>query len=249
VLDASHVGPFDGIALALLDLPLPALPQTISTDERGCVYLEGWKCALPAQWRTIKCWSFYCLGGRWSPGASLGEHHGALAEALKGVVLEHLPEELRRYEQIRGESLIAHLDDPTDFAQALDDALFEIFVEPLHARYPFLVGTLAEQAACQEGAPSIEEDVLAFVAQATEQTFESAPADWEGLSTSPEQLLADLELLEWIAVGRPSNQVQLLEEMRGRYAALPASRGREQPALERQLLDQVAALLDAASRS
>ena len=146
VLDASHVGPFDGIALALLDLPLPALPERIAARERECVYLNGQvgvlpagqQCALSAQWRTIKCWSFYCLGGRWDPSASLGEGHGALAAVLKGVVLELLPEELRRYERVRGESLIAHLDDPTDFAHALDDALFEVLVGPLHARYPLL---------------------------------------------------------------------------------------------------------------
>ena len=38
VLDASHVGPFDGIALALLDLPLPSLPEGISARERECIY-------------------------------------------------------------------------------------------------------------------------------------------------------------------------------------------------------------------
>ena len=37
VLDASRVGPFDGLALALLDLPLPALPDRIAAHERECI--------------------------------------------------------------------------------------------------------------------------------------------------------------------------------------------------------------------
>ena len=168
-----------------------------------------------------------------------------LATALKGVVLEGLPEELRHYEMARGESLIAHLDDPTAFAHALDDALFEVLVGPLHARYPLLDELQAEESAGQGDAPSMEEDVLAFVAQAMEQLFASPAPDAAELGVPIDQLLADLELLEWIVVGQPSNQVQLLTEMRARYAALPAPGGREQPALERQLLDQVAALLDA----
>jgi hypothetical protein len=245
VLDASHVGPFDGIALALLGLPLPALPDAIATTVRGCVYLDGRQCTLPTGWRTTKCWSFYCLGGRWEPGASLGEHHGALAGALKRIVLDRLPEELRRYERVRGDSLIAHLDDPTDFAQALDDALFEILVEPLHARFPLLGPMQAEDTTRSGDARPMQEDVLAFVSRAMEHLFGSDPADLEDLSVSPDQFLADLELLEWIAVGRPSNQVQLLSEMRDRYVGLPYLDSPEQSALERQLLDQVALLLDA----
>ena len=245
VLDASHVGPFDGIALALLDLSPPPLPEAVTARERECVYLSGQRCVLPVEWRTIKCWSFYCLGGRWDPGQSLGEHHGALARALKGVVSVLLPEELRRYEQVRGQTLIAHLDDPTDLAQALNDALFEILVEPLHARYPLLDEAQAQDAAGQGDVPPIEEEVLAFVAQAMEQLYKSAPSALEGLPVSPDHLLADLELLEWIVVGQPANQVRLLSEMHDRYAVLPAPGGRTQLTLERQLLDQVTALLDA----
>jgi hypothetical protein len=245
VLDASHVGPFDGIALALLGLSLPSLPDAIATSVRGCVYLDGRQCTLPTGWRTTKCWSFYCLGGRWEPGASLGEHHGALAGALKGVVLDHLPAELRRYEQVSGDALIAHLDDPTDFAHALDDALFEILVEPLHARHPLLAQVQAEDASQPGDARPAQEEVLAFVSRAMEHVFGADPVALERLIISPDQFLADLELLEWIAVGCPSNQVRLLGEMRDRYAAAPAPGNPGQSALERQLLDQVSLLLDA----
>jgi hypothetical protein len=248
VLDASHVGPFDGIALALLDLDLPALPERIAARERECVYLDGMRCALPAGWRTVKCWSFYCLGGRWNPGVCLGEYHGALAEALKGVVRDGLPDELRQYEVASGESLIDRLDDPTDFAHALDDALYELLVQPLHARYPLLDEAQVGDAGAGE-APSLEEAVLTFVAGAIEKLFESLPLDRKEQGVPVDQLLADLELIEWIVVGRPSNQGQLLSEMQDRYAALPDPRDREQAALKHQLLEQVAALVEAAARS
>ncbi|MBN1138050.1 MAG: hypothetical protein JXM73_15790, partial [Anaerolineae bacterium] len=92
---------------------------------------------------------------------------------------------------------------------------------------------------------SIEEEVLAFVAQAMERLFESPSSATLAPGISSDQLLADLELLEWIVAGQPSNRVQLLSDMRDRYAARPAPGGREQLALERQLLDRVVALLDA----
>jgi hypothetical protein len=225
VLDASHVGPFDGIALALLDLSPPLLPEGIAVPARACIYLRGQRCVLPVEWRTVKCWSFYCLGGRWDPGLSLGEHHGALARALKGVISVLLPEELRCYEQVGGDPLVAHLDDPTDLAQALDDALFELLVEPLHARYPLLDEAQAQDDAGQGDDRSIEEDVLAFVAQAMERLCESGPSDLEGLPVSLDQLFADLELLEWIVVGRPANQAQLLADMSARYAGACAPEG------------------------
>jgi hypothetical protein len=244
VLDASHVGPFDGIALATLDLSAPALPEVISASARECVYLDGRECTWPVDWRTIKCWSFYCLGGRWDPGASLGEHHGVLATALKGVVLAGLPEELRQYERVHGESLIAHLDDPTAFAHALDDALFDLLAGPLHARYPLLDDVPVEESAEPGGARSLEEDILAFVAQAMEELFESPPPAAEEPGVSTDQLLADLELLEWIAAGHPSNGVRLLEEMHARYAAALPPRGAEPPTIGHRMRECIVAMLE-----
>jgi hypothetical protein len=231
VLDASYVGPFDGIALALLDLPAPALPEIIAARERECVYLNRQQCAWPVEWRTIKCWSFYCLGGRWDPSASLGEHHGALSRALEGVVLDLLPEELRRYQEVRGDPLIAHLDDPTDLAAAFRDALTEILVAPLDARYPVIDRAQAIVPGVRGEALPPDEGALTFVAQAMEALLGSAPPPPKGMDVSPEQLLVDLESIEWIVVGRPANQAQLLQEMHARYASAPAPRAGEEPTL------------------
>jgi hypothetical protein len=231
VLDASYVGPFDGIALALLDLPVPALPEAIATSARECVYLNRQACTWPVEWRTIKCWSFYCLGGRWDPSVSLGEQHGVLARALKGVVLDLLPEELRRYQEVRGDPLIAHLDDPTDLAAAFRDALAEILVAPFDALYPVIARAQFKAPDVSGEALSPDEGALSFVAQAMEALLGSAPPSPQGIDVSPEQLLADLESIEWIVVGRPANQLQLLQEMHARYASAPAPRAGEEPTL------------------
>jgi hypothetical protein len=42
------------------------------------------------------------------------------------------------------------------------------------------------------------------------------------LAVSPDQLLADLELLEWIMLGHPGHGARLLEKMYLRYAHAPA---------------------------
>jgi hypothetical protein len=244
VLDASHVGLFDGIALALLELSLPPLSDESSAGERDCIYLNGQQCALPAEWRTIKCWSFYCLGGRWDPRVSLGEHHGALARALKDVVLERLPEDLRRYERLCGDPLISHLDDPTAFAQALDDALYEIMVSPLRARYVLLGERPARGLGERAEALSLEERVLCFVSQAMDALLVSGTLDQDDWPLPPDQLLADLELLEWIVMGRPSSQVQLLREMQARYAHLAALPGGGQPAVWQYLSECVDEVLE-----
>lgn len=65
-------------------------------------------------------------------------------------------------------------------------------------------------------------NVLAFIAESAEQVWENAPAVPEGLAVSPDQLLADLETLEWIMLGHPGHGERLLEEMYLRYAHAPA---------------------------
>lgn len=221
VNEASHVGTLDGIALALLDLSLPDLPPDLPVTARDCIYLAGGACRLPAAWRTLKCWSFFCLGGLWDP-ALPGERYAELVAALQGVLHAGLPEALRRYETVRGERLAEHLHDPADFAAALDDALWEVLVGPLGARYPQLVA--AEDGAGPadpDGADARAEALLAFIAEAMEQVLVDPPPPPEGLPLTTAQLLEDLETLEWIVVGRPTHGARLLGEMAARYGAVP----------------------------
>lgn len=70
-------------------------------------------------------------------------------------------------------------------------------------------------------------NVLDFVATTAERILRKPPAVPEGLDVSPEQLLADLETLEWIMLGHPEKGDQLLREMFLRYAdAAPPEKGR-----------------------
>ena len=232
---ASHVGLPDGVALALLGLSLPDLPPDLPVADWACIYLAGHACTLPARWRTIKCWSFFCLGGLWDPAAPLGERYRELTDALWAVLHAHLPEALRRYEEARGDRLAEHLHDPADLAAALDDALWEILVGPLHARYPLYDADGTDTPGAAPEADRFEEDVLAFVAEAVEQVLVDPPPVPEGLRVTPALLLEDLEALEWIVVGRPTHAARLLQEMRTRYAAAPSPTDKSRPSIWYQM--------------
>jgi transposase-like protein len=70
-------------------------------------------------------------------------------------------------------------------------------------------------------------NVLDFIAKTAERILSKPPAVPEGLDVSPEQLLADLETLEWIMLGHPGQGEQLLREMFLRYSqALSPKKGR-----------------------
>lgn len=86
---------------------------------------------------------------------------------------------------------------------------------------------------------------MAFVVQAMERLFESPSPASEELGVSLDQLLADLELLEWIAAGQPSNRVQLLGEMQARYLDVPVPPGGKQPAICHRMRECIAAMLQA----
>lgn len=70
-------------------------------------------------------------------------------------------------------------------------------------------------------------NVLEFIAKTAERVLHKPPSVPEELAVTPDQLLADLETLEWIVLGHPSHGAQLLKEMYLRYAAAaPPRRGR-----------------------
>lgn len=57
-----------------------------------------------------------------------------------------------------------------------------------------------------------------FIAKTANRILNKPPAVPEGLDVSPEQLLTDLETLEWIMLGHPGQGDQLLQAMFFRYA-------------------------------
>jgi hypothetical protein len=271
VNEASHVGPFDGLALALLGVSLPDLPPQLPTTDRACIYLAARTCSLPAEWRTIKCWSFFCLGGLWDPAVPLGEHYHELTAALKAVLHAHLQRRecaaLRRYEQVRGDLLADHLHDPADLAGALDDALWEVLVGALQARYPLLdtqTSGLSERgplpdSRAEAGAlyaapaagqrPALEEERLAFIVEAMEQVLDAPPSPPKGLLVPSAQLLEDLESLEWIIVGHPARATQHLQSMAARYAAAPGPTDGEQPSIWYRMYTCLAHMLETYPRN
>lgn len=96
VADASSVRLFDQLAIALLDCSAPTLPETITATGRQCIYLSHGQCSWPDEWRTIKCWSFYCLGvGPRKPGSSISTLRGAITTELQQLVRTQLPPETR----------------------------------------------------------------------------------------------------------------------------------------------------------
>ena len=226
VVDASNVRAFDMLAIALLDLPTPVLADTITAKERECIYLSNHRCTWPDKWRTIKCWSFYCLGvGPCKPGDSIGKLYAAITTKLQQVVRSHLPDQLLRYETVQGVSLTHYLDDPVRFSDELHNALVEIFVGPFSKVYPiFNEESVSSQSInLSEVSENTIDDVLASIAEIAEQVYESPLTILQEFGISPEQVLADLESLQWIIEGHPANEQKLLKEMYSRYAYLPDS--------------------------
>ena len=73
-----------------------------------------------------------------------------------------------------------------------------------------------EQQVCRR---HVTLNVLDFISKMVECVLNQPPAVPAGLDVTPEQLLADLETLEWIMLGHPGQGDQLLQEMFLRYAA------------------------------
>jgi len=82
-------------------------------------------------------------------------------------------------------------------------------------------------------------NVLTFIAEAAQQIWEDPPSIPQELTISSNQLLVDLELLEWIMLGNPGHGAKLLEEMYLRYAHAPAPRKGERATLWYRMRNRV----------
>ena len=256
VVDASNVQPFDLLAIALLDRSAPALPENISTSGRQCIYLVNRQCSWPAEWRTIKCWSFYCLGpGPWQPGASISELRGAITRELQQLVRTRLPLPLQRYEAIQGITLADSLDDPVAFSETLHTAISAIFVAPLSESYPIIDPQLNNN---NDNTPPelrdtlttnllLDDQVAVFIAETVEEVCETPPSVPTELSISVEQLLQDLETLQWITEGHPSHEALLLQEMYHHYANAPAPKSKEPPSIWYRMRDYLSRRIEEAT--
>jgi hypothetical protein len=227
VTGASHVRAFDLLAIALLDRSVPLLSENVTARERQCIYLSQQRCSWPEEWRTIKCWSFYCLGvGPWQPGMSLNALRHPIIAELQRVVHAFLPVQLRSYEAVNQIILTDYLDDPVRFAEELQQALFEIFVSPLNEVYSFLeTQDIDDRRLSQTRMTSsfmLDDNASAFLAEAVEQICENQPEVPMGLDISTEQLLEDLEMLVWVVEGHPAHEQKILTELYRRYANAPA---------------------------
>ncbi|MEZ4725682.1 MAG: hypothetical protein R3E79_00950 [Caldilineaceae bacterium] len=249
VVDASDVRPFDLIALALLALAPPVLPPRIAANPQDCIYLAGSQCTWPTDWRTIKCWSFYCLGsGPWPVTAALGELHDAVTKRLQAVVTTHLPEPLRLYERTQGMHFADHLADPVAFAHTLHAACHTLLVAPLHTRFPTFpldLPLLVQPKATHTPIFLMPDpDFSEFITAATEELYASPPDVPAGVTSSTDQLLSDLDTLTWIIENQPAQRPQLLAELYTRYAGAPVPRKGEKPSLWYGMRNQILTLLN-----
>ncbi len=248
VVDASDVRPFDLIAIALLDLTPPVLPSRLAARPTDCVYLAGAQCTWPAEWRTIKCWSFYCLGsGPWPATVVLGTLHQAVMTRLQAVVNQHLPSPLRHYEISQQIHFADNLADPVLFAHTLHTACHDLLVAPLHARFPlFALATPTHSSATGSRTPIFlmaERDLYEFITTATETLYEAPPAAPPGTATSVDQFLSDLETLTWIVENEPAQHQQQVQELYQRYADTPVPAKGEELTLWYQMRNQLLQLL------
>jgi len=252
-VNAARVSMVDLLALAVLEGSLPALPEAVDLTKRDCIYYTSGGCGWPDQWRTVKCWMFYCLGsGQWELSDASSERYNSITEALEKVVIDGLPDALHRYEEVCADPLTAHLVDPLDFANMFIHAMDEILVRPFMNRYPGIGADRSHEAyGFDQDQPLIqadslvgEDETLAFIAEAVHRVYDGASLAPKEHGITSNRLLADLEQLEWIVLGKPGNSRELLEEMYHRYAHTPLSTLGEYASTWQQMRQQIRLLLD-----
>lgn len=213
----AFVAVFDLLALVLLDLPYPSLPERIEAKAYDCIYRASTGCLWPNTWRTFKCWLFFCSGPNIpeNPKQQPSPRQG-IAKRLKPVLDELLPEPLHVYERLCGKSLSNSLEDPLVFAEGLGQALFEILVEPLGKRFPEMLPA-GRKPHYKDSEPSEAPDFFAdmeweaFLKKIDRWLEYRRDTDLNGGGAFELKWLEDVEQLEWIALGKPTDGASWLE--------------------------------------
>jgi len=243
---ASGVHPIDLFALAMLELSLPIFTNQVKATDRECIYFIDSRCGWPAEWKTVKCWLFYCLGcGDWKLSAPVSRHYNKISQELELLLQTRLPEALCKYEIHSGDRFAEHLIDPLYFANTFCYAIQHILVDPfMNSFFPN-----EQMPDLQYRNEMISDNLIssgglhAFIAEVAEEV--------EQLSTNPpscskqegNQILEDLEVLEMIALGHPGNERLLLNEMFARYAQAVGPKKGIRPSIAYRMRIQLQQLL------
>ena len=91
-------------------------------------------------------------------------------------------------------------------------------------------------------------NVLDFVAKTANQVLEKPPVIPDDLDVTIDQFLEDLEMLEWIMLGHPSNALEILEALFQRYASAKAPRKHQRASLWYRMRNHVLRLWNHWSR-
>ncbi len=246
---ASAVQLVDLFALAMLGRSLPLFPDQIQATGRDCIYNAGRRCGWPVEWKTVKCWLFYCLGGGdWMLGEPVSRHYHKISHELGQLMQARLPEALRNYEIYSGDRFTEHLIDPLDLANTFCCAMQRILIDPfLNAFFP------GDQELALHGKKEIITDVLvssgglhAFIAEVAAELEQSSPKPASSSKPEMGQMLEDLEALEMIALGHPGNEKRLLTEMYARYSHAAGPKKGNRASLAYRMRIQIQQLLNAA---
>ena len=235
-LNATQVCHFDFLALIASQHQMPALNDDLYATGSDCIYLTSDGCVWPAEWRTLKCWIFYCLGGgAWNLSDSFDERYSQITLRLQGVVNQYLPEQLKNYHVISGDVLVDYLSDPLDFGQVFGQALFDILVSPLDDKFPFIGDNSLDclgdnRESYFQGisrSSMLEGEIFTFIAEVVDLLNEPSISIPVGLDVSIDQIMLDIETLEWILLEHPENGLDRLRDIQIRYAPPPAPRDEE----------------------
>lgn len=226
LVNAAQVSHFDLLALAVLEHQLPALNGDIWVTERNCIYLGSEGCSWPANWRTLKCWLFYCLGAEvLNMAESPDSKYEEVTSRLSKAVNQFLPQSLLTYQSISGLQLTDYLVDPLCFFEELDRAINKVIVFPLDKKFPFIKDLHPHHLGNERGLKTkddsmnlpLDDDIFPYITNAIDYLHElslSNPAQSQGII---DQMLTDLENLEWILLENPQNSLERIADIQTHF--------------------------------